>query len=336
MNVVNLIPNRLLEPIYQSAVIRNLYAIYVFSFLAATKSYQVGSNIYEQDWDLLIILDACRVDALNTVSAEYDFITSVEQTTSLGSTSKEWLVNTFIQEYTEEIQQTSYISGNGWINLIFREEVDWLLWSSTQQSWLRKVEWISPLVRRDTVDQTAFERLESFSYLGEKHGYKPQPLAEDITNRAIWVGRNQEWNRMIVHYMQPHAPYFGQVVPGDDLTEYEQNPFDALRSGTPKHVVWDAYLNNLRYVLDEVEILLENIDAETVAITADHGELFGEWGVYGHPVGMLHPALRRVPWVETSATDNRTRVPTDVPEPYSETELTRDTEEHLKDLGYFS
>jgi hypothetical protein len=38
--------------------------------------------------------------------------------------------------------------------------------------------------------------------------------------------------------------------------------------------VWEAYLDNLRYVLDNIEELLQNVDGKVV-ISADHGELFG-------------------------------------------------------------
>lgn len=37
------------------------------------------------------------------------------------------------------------------------------------------------------------------------------------------------------------------------------------------------------------------VDDVRVVITADHGEAFGGWGAYGHPMGMMHPAVRRVP-----------------------------------------
>lgn len=43
-------------------------------------------------------------------------------------------------------------------------------------------------------------------------------------------------------------------------------------------------------------------------ITADHGDLFGEFGQYGHPEGFVHPNLNQVPWVETTATDEETSV----------------------------
>lgn len=65
----------------------------------------------------------------------------------------------------------------------------------------------------------------------------------------------------------------------------------------------EAYLDNLRIVLDEVAVLLENIDADTVAITTDHGGAFGERNFYRHPVACPLSRVRRVPWVETTAVD---------------------------------
>jgi hypothetical protein len=47
--------------------------------------------------------------------------------------------------------------------------------------------------------------------------------------------------------------------------------------------IWESYIENLRYVLDHVEVLLENVDAEEVAISADHGNAKGEWGCLRTP-----------------------------------------------------
>lgn len=77
-----------------------------------------------------------------------------------------------------------------------------------------------------------------------------------------------------------------------ELHKYERNPFEYLEFGGKRKRVLKAYLDDLRYVLDDVEILLENIAAEHVVLSADHGEAFGECGVYGHPIGFLHAAVR--------------------------------------------
>jgi len=57
---------------------------------------------------------------------------------------------------------------------------------------------------------------------------------------------------------------------------------------------------------------LNNLDAEKTVLTADHGELFGEWGLHSHAVGIPHPDLRRVPWVRTTATDTESYQPDSV------------------------
>ena len=110
--------------------------------------------------------------------------------------------------------------------------------------------------------------------------------------------------------MQPHGPYAADAIAEErDLEKHEGRPLRYLRNTGDMETVWEAYLNEIRFALDEVEIALNNIDAEKVIITADHGEAFGEYGIYGHTIGSLHPQVRHVPWVETTATDSNTYTP---------------------------
>jgi hypothetical protein len=81
---------------------------------------------------------------------------------------------------------------------------------------------------------------------------------------------------------------------------------------------------------------LENVDGR-VAITADHGNLLGEWGLYGHPLSTPVPALITVPWAETTGVDQETRTPAvEPPEPLPVSRVYgEDTEaEQLAALGY--
>jgi glucan phosphoethanolaminetransferase (alkaline phosphatase superfamily) len=113
----------------------------------------------------------------------------------------------------------------------------------------------------------------------------------------------------------------------------ECDPWTALREGTPRAEVWNRYLDEIRFVLDQVATLLKNYDAGQVIITADHGELFGEINLYSHPSGIPHPRLRRVPWVETIATDSGTYRPQiDAQKHYESSK--HDVEAQLSELGY--
>jgi glucan phosphoethanolaminetransferase (alkaline phosphatase superfamily) len=86
-------------------------------------------------------------------------------------------------------------------------------------------------------------------------------------------------------------------------------------------------------VLDDVEILLDNINAETIIISADHGEAFGEYGILGHKIGSLHPRVRRVPWVVTSAEDTHSYTPT-VDRSEASAMSREELDQQLEALGY--
>ncbi|MFW6435444.1 MAG: hypothetical protein ACOCY1_03590, partial [Halovenus sp.] len=117
----------------------------------------------------------------------------------------------------------------------------------------------------------------------------------------------------------------------------QSNPWILLRRGEVSvERVWDAYEANLRHVLPEVATLVENVDG-TVAVTADHGNLFGEWGLYGHPMETPVPALLRVPWATTTGQGRRTYTPSLTPPeplPVSRVYGAEAATDRLEALGY--
>lgn len=60
--------------------------------------------------------------------------------------------------------------------------------------------------------------------------------------------------------------------------------------------VESLYIDNLRYVMDEVAHLVNDLEDKEVILTADHGESLGEGFIMGHPPGVRHSAVRDVPW----------------------------------------
>jgi hypothetical protein len=121
-------------------------------------------------------------------------------------------------------------------------------------------------------------------------------------------------------------------LPGqwDLLTGEPNGVFGRLRYGELDHeTAWKAYRETLLVVLEEVTTLLRSVDAERVVITSDHGNAFGEWGFYGHPMHMPFSVLREVPFVATSATAEIDYTP-----PEYDTRDTADRDEQLRALGY--
>jgi hypothetical protein len=157
-----------------------------------------------------------------------------------------------------------------------------------------------------------------------------------VTDAAIETGRKTNDGRLLVHYMQPHCPFINhtELTPDrgtvDRSDRHPDDVWDALERGeVSESTVWAAYQDNLELVLDEVKLLLDNVNAERVVITSDHGNAVGEWGLYGHPRMMPFSCLRRVPWIEFTTTDSGRHEPD---RQSKEVEVDRD--EQLRALGY--
>ena len=243
---------------------------YLRCLQAIGRRVSYGENVYDRGWDVLVVLDACRADLLRSVAADVDFLDAVETVRSVGSSSSEWLENTFGGR--EETGQTAMVTGNTWTDRY--------------------------------LDADAFAALdEVWKYAWDDDLGTVPPAA--ITDRAIALDRDRNPDRLIVHYMQPHHPFVPDPIAGDDgmartgSHSNDANPWVLLRRGEiTADRVRSAYRANLEYVLPEVRTLVESVTGR-VAITADHGNLFGEWGLYGHPMHTPVPALLAVPWAET-------------------------------------
>ncbi|GAB7121150.1 alkaline phosphatase family protein [Natrinema pallidum] len=263
-----------------------------------------GDSIFDYEWDMLVVLDACRPDLLEEVAEGYDFLPNEPATIrSKGSGSRTWMDRNFTSEWRSEIENTAYVTGNPYSD--------------------------------DYVNPGGFAHLdEVWRYAwDDDQGTVP---ARSITDRAIDTARTHNPDRLLVHYMQPHFPSIpdpiGSGIDIETFGEWE-SVWDDLESGEiATERVWKSYRKNLEYVLEDVELLLENVNAENTVISADHGNAFGELGFYGHPPHNPLPCLRRVPWVETYASDensyepNKERQTVDVSE--------SDVESRLEDLGY--
>ncbi|EMA71287.1 hypothetical protein [Halorubrum distributum] len=283
---------------------------YLRGLQAIGRRLDYGTNAFDREWDILVVLDACRADLLRSVAPDFGFLGGVETVRSVGSSSSEWLENTFPGR--PETARTAMVTGNTWTDRY--------------------------------LDADAFAALDEvwkYAWDGEA-GTVP---AAAVTDRAISLARERDPDRLVVHYMQPHHPFVPDPLDGDDglartgSHSNAGNPWVLLRRGEVSvERVWTAYEANLRHVLGEVESLAANVDGR-IAVTADHGNLFGEWGLYGHPMHTPVPALLKVPWATVDGADEGAREPTlTPPEPLpvsrvhgGEGETDRD---RLRALGY--
>lgn len=293
--------------------------LYLPPALALTSRFSVGTNVFEKDWDTLILLDTCRVDALQEVSGEYDFLPrNINRLLSVGSHSGEWIANTFTTKYDSQISDTTYITANAHAKYILEDQT--------------KIESVHNIPAKTRWKTVTADQLDHIEHLWQYGGEVGHVSPEVVTDQAIKISRENPSEKLIIHYSQPHEPYASEVKKGnkEKLDPYESDPFDYLINEGDFDQVWNSYINNLRYVLDSVKILLENIDAPKTIITADHGEAFGEFGFYAHQVCAPIPAVRYVPWAEVTASDSGEYIPdSELPKSPSQ-----NADEQLKALGY--
>ncbi len=120
----------------------------------------------------------------------------------------------------------------------------------------------------------------------------PEPVVRDAkTARKLYPEQN-----LIVHFMQPHAPFVAADLESDGMGSDGDYLWDKARRGEYKREeLWDAYKQNLEYVMEQVEELVEELAGKTV-ITSDHGNYVGERNLYAHPPGGNSDYVRKVPW----------------------------------------
>lgn len=309
-----------------------------------TSRRPIGTNVFDRDWDLLVILDACRVDALRTVSESVPWLDDVQSIRSVGSMTPEWMLNTFTENRQEVVGETALVSGNIWSQRIFEDRIH------------EHRDHDHEALLRGYPDWTPVSA-EDFGYLEQVYPFTEEVLRlhpegqipHIVTDRAIAVGRERSFDRMIVHYGMPHLPFIADALdwtPGEHSVEElmtglgvvrelksEEKSYDpAKRGDVSVEMVRKAYLRNLRLVLEYVEILLDNVDAEKAIISADHGEGFGENGAWAHSFGWPLSPVKTVPWASATGTDRHTYRSRH--DPFERTPTEEEQEELLKDMGY--
>ena len=275
---------------------RAMYEFYVGMWRNVGKRYNYGTPIWESDWDICLVLDACRWDLVPEV--DRDYLTD-DRAYSVASSSGEWIPKTL---HGRDNSDVAYVTANPYSKML--------------------------------LDETDFFSLDEVWEYGFDDDVRTIP-ADVVTDQAIRAWE-QGPEKMVVHYMQPHHPFVPKPMDeGLPRQDFDSQPWDnvwhKLRKGeVDRDEVWEGYVANLDYVLDHVETLLENTSGE-VLITADHGNLLGEWGMYSHPDWVPLPSLKRVPWIKTQAQNTGDYEPEDHSIRSGES---TDRSDQLEALGY--
>lgn len=252
-------------------------------------------RIESTDWDLLIVLDACRYDTLAQVA---DTVV-VERAVSPVSATYQFLE---VADQRGTFEDAVYVSAN----------------PQTRK--------LAPVPEEQHVD-ISDSKWDDFLQT-----VPPAPVY-----RAAFQHIDDD-TPVVAHTLQPHYPHIcsleGDVVPVPGglhpkyLEFFDGDPLQIqaiLAAGKVDFVrARRSYRAATKFAWDIARAAAARAIAEgyTVCITADHGELFGEWGFVEHPVDVAIHELVGVPWV--------TIHPRTDPSPDTE----RSVSERLASLGY--
>lgn len=228
-----------------------------------------GSSIWEREWDILCILDGCRVDTFR------EFYPGTDSYHSVASTSKYWLLRTFGDR---ELGDVGYVSANP-----FASELDPSRFGHFH---------LEPVKETDAgIETVAPERLRDHA-IAAWHETDIEKLIVHFMQPHVPFRSRPEWFEEFRETDTWGSCAWGRIERDIDRDEW-----------------FAAYADNLAWVLEDgVEPLRTRVDA-TVGMSADHGNAAGEWGLYGHPKRVAVPSVRRVPWLSFVATDMAEETP---------------------------
>lgn len=266
--------------------------------------YDKGIDIFEQDWDNLIILDACRADEYERQRLSGGDLT---RKTSRAGATNEFLAANF---RNRQLLDTVYVSANPWF----------LRLKNNLNSAVHK--FINVRDKQKTSDDDKFDELT----------ISPDPVSKIAKKTAKAYPKK----RLIIHYIQPHTPYIGPT--GQEAFEVTRGMWNQVKkSDISDDTLKKAYRENLDIVLNSVQSLIPQLPGRTV-LTADHGEQLGERSMplpvktYGHFRGLYMAPLVNVPW---HVFNDGSRKEIRPEQPMSDTDSESiDIDNQLRALGY--
>jgi len=260
-----------------------------------------GIDVFAEDWDNLLILDACRYDSF----AEQSTLAGIlDSRISRASATREWVHANFTDR---QLHDVVYVSANPNCRKV-ADEIG------------AEVHAYVDVWQDDTL-------------VGDNNTIVPPAT---VTELALDTAEEYPNKRLLVHYVQPHYPFIGPTGeehfdPGATLKQVSRD------LDTTGELLERAYRENVDIVLEEADRLVDTLSEKTV-VSSDHGELLGEqlfplpFRAYGHPVGIYMEELVKVPW-HVHVNGERREIVAEAPSERDDIDE-RAVEEQLRNLGY--
>jgi membrane-anchored protein YejM (alkaline phosphatase superfamily) len=251
-----------------------------------------GVSIFNEEWNSLIILDACRYDFFKKLYIKRKLPGNLFKKNSLGTNTVDFLIKNFTDN---EYKDIIYITANPFVDQFLKNKFHKLV-SVWKSGWNHTHHTVLPKTMYDQTRKTFIENPDK---------------------------------KFIIHFMQPHYPFIGYNKEDGSLENvrrgikskgqinlkgagiFNKGKLYAARIYRlfDEKTLIEAYEKNLELVFNYLEKLI-NLLPGKIIITADHGEALGESirnfipiKYFGHGVDFKIKPLLEIPWLVIGSLD---------------------------------
>ena len=278
--------------------------------------------IHNTDWDILIILDACRYDVFKEVYKEVLGVGELKKVKSPASWTFGWFVDTFYK--MPKLKDVAFVSASPSVNS-------------------DKIDIVNKEKRKKYGDidfdaEDYFKKVINVSETGFNRDYGIV-FPEEVTSEVIRL-LNSENCKVMCKYYQVHDPYLYFIYKGEtekvNVSNFEERDkvvlkFDNFKTFLSNFIsdttlwkirklirkppkeglgyLWlnngtegirNAYREDMKEMMSHIKEILKHCKGKTVVITSDHGENLGEKGYFGHGARRTKE-VEEVPWLVIDA-----------------------------------
>jgi len=218
-----------------------------------------GIYVMGEEWDNLVILDACRYDLFEKYVDNLGIKGKLRKVVSRGSSTVEFLRENFVGR---KFYDTIYVTTNPYASMMLKKNIYKIIdvWKDFWDEDLQTV------------------------------------LPDPVTEKAIEMKELYPEKRIIVHYLQPHSPFiaepFKYKFKGLSFQEIalKYGREIAIKAYESNFKVLIPYLRRLCNELDGTTVITSDHGEA-------YGEKILKFiPIYGHPTGIHISALVEVPW----------------------------------------
>jgi len=270
--------------------------------------------IIERNWDILLIIDACRYDFFKETYREFfGDVGELQMVISPATWTGAWVAEIF---HGETMKDTIFISAHKWINSEGPSDEQIRVFSERLKYGKKIRELDATKIFKEIVDVW-------------KYGYdeRIRAISPDVmTEETIKIMEKNPGSRIITKYYQIHDPYIyyiddqpekrkkisfenlqnfiGTVISDEVLCKLREMtgrlPINALSYYYLKYGkegVRKGYREDLKKMFSYIKKIVDRFPDKKIAVTSDHGERLGDGGDFGHS-GQRDKVIIEVPWYE--------------------------------------